>query len=189
MNSTAGADRGAWHRFGLGVLVLAAVSCSAGVKPTATTTVADTADQVLIGMTHYVTASGVQRARVRADTAYFFNQTQVAELRAVHVTFYDALGNETSTMTAREGTFHWRSGDMEGRGNVVVIGKSDGRTLRTEVMRYSQARNEVTSDKPFVFDGPGRHIEGDGFTSDPDFKNVVAKNPHGTGGRFTLPNQ
>jgi len=152
-------------------------------------TVADTADQMLINMTHYVTNAGVQRARVRADTAYFFNQTQTAELRTVHVTFYDAQGNETSTMTSREGTFHWRTGDMEGRGNVVVIGKSDGRTLRTEVMRYSQARNQVTSDKPFVFDGPGKHMIGQGFTSDPDFRNVVAIRPSGTAGSFTLPNQ
>ena len=105
-------------------------------------TVADTADQMLINMTHYVTNAGVQRARVRADTAYFFNQTQTAELRTVHVTFYEAQGNETSTMTSREGTFHWRTGDMEGRGNVVVIGKSDGRTLRTEVMRYSQETHD-----------------------------------------------
>ena len=107
----------------------------------------------------------------------------------MHVTFYDAQGNETSTMTSREGTFHWRTGDMEGRGNVVVIGKSDGRTLRTEVMRYSQARNQVTSDKPFVFDGPGKHMIGQGFTSDPDFRNVVAIRPSGTAGSFTLPNQ
>ena len=92
-------------------------------------------------------------------------------------------------MTAREGTYHWQTGDMEGRGNVVVVGASDGRTLRSEVMRYRQVANQVSSDKPFVFDGPGRHIEGEGFTSDPNFKNVVARKPHGTGGQFTLPNQ
>jgi hypothetical protein len=40
-----------------------------------------------------------------------------------------------------------------------------------------------------VFDGPNRHIEGEGFTSDPDFKTVVARHPKGTGGQFTLPNQ
>ena len=128
-------------------------ACSGGVKPTATIQLADSADQTLIGMTHNVTQDGVQRARVRADTAYFFNAVQQAELRAVHVTFYDVMGRETSTMTAREGTFHWRTGDMEGRGNVVVV-TTDGRTLRTEQLRYSQSKNEVTADGPFVFDGP-----------------------------------
>src|SRR5713226_3783844 len=83
--------------------------CGEGVKPTATTTVADSADQVLVGMKHYVTTNSILRALVLADTAYFFNPTQAAELRAVHVTFYDAQGNQTSTLTANAGTFHWRT--------------------------------------------------------------------------------
>ena len=175
----------------LPLAVWAIAACTDGVKPTATIAAADTADQVLIGMSHYVTAAGVLRARVRADTAYLYSSqssAQLAELRGVHITFYDAQGNETSTLTAREGTYHWRTGDMEARGNVVTV-TTDGRRLRTEVMRYSQAQNQVSSDRPFVFDGPDRHIEGEGFTSDPGFKNVLAKKPKGTGGRFTLPNQ
>src|SRR5207302_5390433 len=114
---------------------LVAFGCGEGVKPTATTTVADTADQVLIAMSHYVTTAGVVRAHVKADTAYFFNQAQLAELRMVHVTFYDAQGNATSTLTANAGTFHWRTQDMEGRGNVIVVRNSDGGTLHTEAMR------------------------------------------------------
>ncbi len=175
--------------FSLGILALAlTVSCQSGTRPTATQSVLDSADQVLIGMTHYVTETGLQRARVRADTAYFFSATQAAEMRNVHITFYDVTGNETSTLTAHEGTYHWRTGDMEGRGDVVVVTK-DGRTLKSEVMRYTQGRNEVSSDKHFVFTAPaGQHIEGDGFTSDPEFKNLVAKRPSGTGGQMRLPN-
>lgn len=166
----------------------AALACNNGARPTATVTAADTADQVLVGMSHYVTQAGVTRAHVRADTAYFYSPTQSAELRSVRITFSDVKGNESSTLTAREGTYHWRTGDMEGRGNVVMV-TTDGRRLRTEVLRYSQARNEVSSDRPFVFDGPGRHIEGEGFTSDPGFRDVVAKRPRGTGGQFTLPDR
>ena len=66
---------------------------------------------------------------------------------------------------------------------------TDGRTLKTEKLRYSETKNEVTSDVPFVFDGPDRHIEGEGFVSDPEFKDIVARRPKGTGGQFTLPNQ
>jgi LPS export ABC transporter protein LptC len=171
------------------LLALTSFACSNGAKPTATITAADTADQVLIDMTHYVTNDGVVRARVRADTAYFYQNSQSAEMRSVHITFYDVDGRETSTMTAREWTYHWATGDMEGRGNVVVVGAGDGRTLKSEVMRYKQATNLVSSDQPFIFDGPGRHVEGEGFTSDPDFKNVTALRPKGTGGHFVLPNQ
>jgi LPS export ABC transporter protein LptC len=176
-------------RFALLVLAWLPVACKSGTPVTATQAALDSADQVLIGMTHYVTENGVQRARVRADTAYFFSGTQQAELRNVHVTFYDVLGRPTSTLTAREGTHHWRSGDMEARGGVVVVRDKDGGTMRTEVLYYKQARNEVSSDKPFVFDAPDRHIEGEGFTSDPEFKDITAKRPRGTGGQFILPNQ
>jgi len=170
------------------VLLLVLAGCRNGTRVTATQAVLDSADQVLIGMTHYVTEAGVQRARVRADTAYFFSGTQKAELRNVHVTFYDQLGRPTSTLTAREGTQYWRTGDMQARGNVVVVRDKDGGTMRTEAMNYNQARNEVSSDKSFVFDAPDRHIVGEGFTSDPEFKNITAKRPRGTGGQFILPN-
>src|SRR5882762_5425987 len=164
-------------------------SCKSGTPVTATQAVLDSADQVLIGMTHYVTESGVLRARVRSDTAYFFSNTQRAELRNVHVTFYDQTGRPTSTLTSREGTNHWRTGDMEARGNVVVVRDKDAATMKTEVMYYNQVRNEVSSDNRFVWDEPGRHVEGDGFTSDPEFKKITAQRPHGTGGQFLLPNQ
>src|SRR5207249_6911768 len=114
--------------------------------------------------------------------------SQTAELRNVHITFYDTRGAQTSTLTSREGTYHWRTGDMEARGNVVVV-RIDGATLRTEVIRYSQTKNQVSSDRDFIFDEPTRHVEGEGFTSDPDFKIVTVLRPKGTGGKFTLPNQ
>jgi lipopolysaccharide export system protein LptC len=171
------------------ILVLTSFACNNGAKPTATITAADTADQVLINMTHYVTNDGIVRAQVQADTAYMYQNTQSAEMRNVQIIFYDTDGRKTSTMTAKEGTYHWASGDMEGRGHVVVVGAGDGRTLKSEVMRYKQVTNQVSSDQPFVFDGPGRHIQGQGFTSDPDFRNVTALRPTGTGGHFVLPNQ
>jgi LPS export ABC transporter protein LptC len=163
-------------------------ACDTGIKPTATIAAPDSADQVLVSMSHYVTEAGIQRSQVRADTAYFYTPAQRAELRNVHITFYDPRGAPTSTLTSRQGTYHWRSGDMEARGNVVVV-RTDGATLRTEVIRYSQTRNQVSSDKDFVFDEPTRHIKGTGFTADPDFKVVTANRVTGEGGKFTLPNQ
>jgi len=174
----------------LGVIaIVLCAACKGGTPITATQAVLDSADQVLIGMSHYVTDGGVLRARVRADTAYFFSNSQRAELRDVHVTFYDVTGRPTSTLTSREGTHHWRTGDMQARGNVIVVRDKDGGTMRTEVMDYNQARNEVSSDKAFAFDSPDRHIKGEGFTSDPDFKKITAKSPRGTGGQFILPTQ
>jgi LPS export ABC transporter protein LptC len=163
-------------------------SCSDGVKPTATITAADTADQVLFNMTTYLTTEGVRRAKVLADTAYSYSNTQMVELKNVHVTFYDLDGRETSTLTSRAGTMHG-AGDMEGRGNVVVVRASDDGTLRTEKIEFSQRSNLVSSDQPFTFDTPQQHLKGVGFTSDPDFKDLKAQHVTGTGGKFVLPNQ
>src|SRR5207244_10728744 len=128
------------------------------------------------------------RAHLLADTAYFYSPTQTAELRNVHITFFDQRGAQTSTLTSLEGTYHWQTGDMEARGHVVVV-RTDSATLRTAVIRYSQSRSQVSSDQIFVFDEPGgQHIIGQGFTSDPDFKVVTVILPVGRVGTFTLPN-
>ena len=71
---------------------LAGAACEGGIKPTATISAPDSADQVLITMSHEVTDSGVRRAKVSADTAYFYSPSQTAELRRVHITFYDPVG-------------------------------------------------------------------------------------------------
>jgi len=65
---------------------LLVAACETGIKPTATIAAPDSADQVLLGMSHYVTNGGIQRAQVRADTAYFYSPVQTAELRNVHIT-------------------------------------------------------------------------------------------------------
>ena len=40
----------------------------------------DSADQVLEGFSHYVTNDGVRRSRVQADTAFFYEGTQITNL-------------------------------------------------------------------------------------------------------------
>lgn len=173
----------------LGTAIMGIGACRDGARPTQTIAMADTADQVLFGMSYYVTVEGVRRARVEADTAYFYTPTQSAELRVVKVTFFDSDGAESSTLTCREGTYRWRSGDMEGRGDVLVIG-TDGKRLETPVLRYYQNRDEVESDTTFTyFKPPAERMEGAGFVSDPSFRSVRVRRPRGTAGGFALPNQ
>lgn len=173
------------------VMGAAVWGCDDGIKPSATVEQAtDQADQLLVHMEHVLTANGVVRAKVEADTTYIHSATQVADMRNVKVTFYDPQGNATSTLTARLGTYQLRSGDMEGRGNVVVVRRSDGGRLTTEVLRYNQAKDSVSSDQPFAFEAPGQRLRGEGFTADPSFRNVATLKPHGeTGKSFPLPNQ
>jgi len=169
---------------------LSALACEdTGVKPTTTIQPADSADQILEGFSHYVTNDGVRRSRVEADTAFFYESTQRNDLHNVKVVFYDIKGAESSTLTAKRGTYRWQDGSMEASGNVVVV-SPDGRRLATEVLRYDNATNTILTDKHFTFDKDDEHLEGNSFRSDPDFKNVVTDRPRGVSGNgMLLPGQ
>lgn len=176
------------HR--VGVLLAALVAAGlAGcgqtkVSPMAVTNrMADSADQVMFGVRTLITADGLLRAELLADTAYVFEENTRYELEGVTTFFHTAMGERNTELTSREGTYDVRRASMEARKNVVVVSK-DGRRLRTEQLTYVQSRNEISSDSAFVLTEPnGRRLEGIGFTSDPDMRNVkVLKAARGTAG-------
>jgi LPS export ABC transporter protein LptC len=148
------------------------------IRPPATVSAADTADQVLEGMEHLITTDGVRRTKVVADTAYLYDATNLARLKVVTVTFYDAIGNETSTVKSDSGLYQMRDGSMNAWGNVVAT-TPDGRTLRSAELKYDARTKQIASDKPFTYDRADTHLAGNGFTSDPDFRNVVTQQPRG----------
>jgi LPS export ABC transporter protein LptC len=157
---------------------LAAACRDDAVRPTVTLSAADSADQVLEGMDHFITVDGVRRTRVLADTAYIYEGTQLARLKAAKVTFFDAAGVETSTVTADSGLYQMRDGSMHAWGHVVAT-TPDGRRLTSAELKYDARNRQISSDQPFVYDRGDQHLEGNGFTSDPDFRNVVTRQPRG----------
>jgi LPS export ABC transporter protein LptC len=131
----------------------------------------------------------VARALLLADTTFFFEDNTRAELEHVHTTFFTTSGTKSAVLTARHGTYRTQTGMMTARGDVVVISE-DGRQLRSEELKYDQAHNEVSSDSAFVLTEPDRRMEGIGFRSDPNLKNVqVLKVLSGTSGPVTIPKQ
>ena len=186
------AARQRWNLSVLSALSALSVLCAceeSGAKPTTTVQAPDSADQVLEGFSHYVTREGIRRSRVEADTAFFYEATQVTDLRKIRVVFFDARGEEGSTLTARTGTYRWQDGSMEANGSVVVVAP-DGRTLRTETLTYDNPTNTISTSKHFTFDRGTEHLEGNSFKSDPDFKNVVTDRPRGVAGDgLLLPGQ
>jgi LPS export ABC transporter protein LptC len=160
-----------------------------GARPTATVSAVDSADQVLEGFSHYVTSDGVRRSHIEADTAYFYENTQTAQLRRPRVTFYDPKGAEASHLTAERGTYKWQDGGMEAAGKVVVT-TPDGRRLESEALKFDAKANQISTDQRFSFQRGDDHIRGTSFRSDPDFKNVVTDQPRGVAGKgMLLPGQ
>ena len=170
--------------------LLAALACEdPGARPTTTVQATDSADQVLEGFSHWVTKDGIRRSEVQADTAYFYENTQVTQLRNIRVVFYDITGKESSTLTAKSGTYRWQDGSMQANGKVVVV-SPDGRKLQTDTLRYDNATNTISTNTHFVMDRGTDHLEGQSFRSDPDFKNVVTNKPVGRAGDgLLLPGQ
>jgi LPS export ABC transporter protein LptC len=174
-------------------LSISSIACNDnGLRAASSIGQADTADQVLDSVYHVVTSHGMKQSIVEADTAYYYEAGKVFELKHLRVTFFNASGAQTSTLTADEGTYQVALGKMEGRGNVVVR-SVDARTLNTDLLRYDQAANQLSTDRPFTFTGPTVNGSGVGFVSDPDFRNVTGTQGRGTenqgGGKFIPPNQ
>lgn len=165
--------------------VLVSVRCSETAQPPVSVTQVDSADQIMFGMRVNVTHEGVRQAQIEADTAYQYEGRQVTELRGVTVHFYSSTGVRTSTLTADEGTFWWRSEDMEARGHVFSV-TPDNRRLTTEILRYRKVDNQLVGDRPFVYVDGDQRLEGESFTSDPDFRNVRSRRPRGQLGELEL---
>jgi LPS export ABC transporter protein LptC len=132
---------------------------------------ADSADQVMYGARFNLTDKGLQRAQLQADTAYFFDDNTRIELEPVHTIFFTATGAKDAVLTAQRGTYNSRTTGMIARKNVVVV-TEDGRRLTTPELSYNQQANQISSDSPFVMTEPNRRLEGIGFRSDPNMKNI-----------------
>ena len=159
--------------------VVAGGCTQTGVKPPTTVATADSADQVIEKLSHYIVRDGVRRSLVEADTAYYYEPSQTYELKNVRALMYSPDGELQSTLTAVEGTYRWQAGWMEARQNVLVETPA-GKTLQTQLLRFDQTANELSTEQPFVYAGPGEHLEGNGFKADPELKNVVTQQPRGT---------
>jgi LPS export ABC transporter protein LptC len=176
----------------LGLVVAAVFTAGCqdtGARPTTVIAAPNDADQVLTGFSTFIFDLGLQRSHVEADTAYFYEASQLTELRRVRAIFYNLQGKESSTLTAKRGRYRWQDGSMEAHDSVVVV-SPDGRKLRTASLRYDNASNTIWTDKPFTFDSGPVHLEGNSFKSDTEFRNVVTDRPRGVAGQgMTLPGQ
>ncbi|MDQ6690033.1 MAG: LPS export ABC transporter periplasmic protein LptC [Gemmatimonadota bacterium] len=153
--------------------VVWSIGCSSKKQPPVAThsPLADSADQVMYGMRFNLTDKGLQRAQLQSDTAYFFDENTRIELEKVHTTFFTATGAKNAVLTSERGTYNSRTSNMVARKNVLVVSE-DGRRLTTPELIYNQQANQISSDSAFVMTEPNRRLEGIGFRSDPDMKNI-----------------
>jgi LPS export ABC transporter protein LptC len=149
---------------------------------------ADSAEQVMVGVRMLLTDRGVQRAELFADTGYVFEDQTRFELRKVRATFNTSTGTKDGVLSADRGMYNQREQRLEGYGHVVIV-TTEGKRLSSPQMKYMQAANEVSSDSAFTLVEPGRSLNGIGFRADPQLTRVQVLRA-GTGrGSLTLPAQ
>jgi LPS export ABC transporter protein LptC len=164
------------RRLVLAVAILPATALAACKnQPAATPKVAgnvipDSADQIVFGVRHFLTANGVNKGELLSDTTFTYDDGTRLEMRRVHLTFYTALGTKDGVLTARAGTYNSRLQRLEARGDVVVV-REDGKRFTSEKLVYDQVRNQFYSDTSFVLNEPRRELTGIGFESDPQLNN------------------
>lgn len=156
----------------LAAIVLAATACSQET-PVSGRDFADLpADQVMFDAEYDIKDLGTLRARLHSDTAFVFEDSATIIWRPVDLKLYDVNGAQTAHLTSREGTLDTRSNRMVAVGNVVLVTTDGGRRILTEELHYDPRTGRIWSDVPtVVFEGETR-LEGRGFSSDEDMKNI-----------------
>ena len=168
-----------------GFLVLSACAEKKALPTARGSAIADSADQVMFGAKFTLTNQGISRARLNADTAYFFDDNTRVELDDVRTTFFTTSGVQDAVLTSKRGTYNTRQATMVARDNVVVVSE-DGRRLTTSELIYNQGRNEISSDSAFVLTEPNRRLEGVGFRSDPNMSNIrILRGARGAAGNIS----
>ena len=164
----------------LAVVLVAAAGANAckkdqGVVPTVRSPLADSADQVLSGIEFLLTSGGVLQGKLEADSGFMFENSTRIELRGVRTNFFAKTGEETGTLTSREGTYRKQRGDLEARKTVVVVSADGRRRLETEQLRFDERTNLITTDSAFVITQDGQVARGVGFSTDPDVTRFECK--------------
>jgi len=143
------------------------------------------ADNVIFGMTSFLTTSGVREGRVAADTAFIYSDSARVYLRSMELVFYQEDGRARATVTALRGEMDTNTDAMLAQGNVVLIVHEDGRKIETSELHYDPQRDRIWSDSTTVQTlADGRVSRGTAFESDMEFRNVRIENPRGDVGQI-----
>ena len=142
------------------------------------------ADQVVLGMTMFMTSGGIRQGRVEADTAFMYADSAKAKLRRLRIVFFDENGAERATVTGTAGEWDRNTDRMWAQGDVVLIVHADGRRIESAEMVYDPEMEEIWSDSATVQTlANGRVTRGSSFRSDMEFRNVQILNIRGAVGR------
>jgi len=137
------------------------------------------ADQVMVGLEHFITVDGVRRGLLVADTAFLYEDSATVRVRPVDLTLYDEGGTVVGEVTSREGLLNTRTERMTAIGDVVVTSTQEGQRIETEQLHFDPHRDRLWSDVATTIHRNGSVLRGSGFESDTRLDDVRLRNPQG----------
>ena len=138
------------------------------------------ADYVAYGMVSFVTASGVREGRIKADTAYVYEESSTTMLRQMSIVFYDEFGAENATVTGESGDWNQETNRMVARGDVVLLIHGDSSRIESAEIYYDPGLEKIWSDSLTTrIMSDGNVMSGTAFESDMGFENITIENMRG----------
>jgi len=144
------------------------------------------ADQVIVGFQQYVSERGLNKAIMKGDTAYIYEDSSLAKVRKVDLVLYDEAGKVSARLTSKAGRLNTFTQSMVATGNVVLITESDGRRIETEELHYDPTTHRVWSNVFTRQTHQGGVMTGSGFEADDKFSNVRVTGARTSGGGFRI---
>ena len=160
---------------GLAVMIaLAAVACLDSADDGATTEFEEmNADEVLYGVSHYMTNNGVREALLSADSMFSWRDSANTWIMGLTLqVFNKRTGNEQATITADRGRLDMAGNELKAIGNAMLDIPDQDRQIRTDELYVSPDSDRMWSALPVVMRESGCEIEGDRFESDMSFERV-----------------
>jgi LPS export ABC transporter protein LptC len=130
------------------------------------------ADVVIFNLESVITVEGVKEGEVFGDTAFFFNDSTFYMLRNPTLVLFDELGAQRARVVAERGTMNMNTDALTAQGNVVLTVNEGNRRVESPELNYEPNGDRIWSDSFTTMYEAGVVIEGMGFSSDLDFRQM-----------------
>jgi len=155
------------------VLTVLAAGCGEKIKPSVIPglDVKNLPQQESWNSTILVSDSGRVEARIRAGYIQKYDPPQATKMsEGIVVYFYNDSGQQTSILTAKQGTVNEQTYDLEAIGDVLVV-SDDSTHLRSERLFWDNQRHLIHTPEYVYVTSPREKVQGRGFESDQRLRN------------------
>lgn len=115
--------------------------------------------------------SGFRKWRIKADSVWQRQRIRRVDIYGMDLLMTDSAGKDVAVITADSGTYFLTTRDLRAKGSLVIKILSGGE-LSTDTLYYSESKGIFSTDGRVVYAERDNIMEGIGFESDRELKNI-----------------